>query len=59
MQKYYTDNHDVDEDLRTITNYGGQWDYETRVGVMCRDMWYSSVAIDNVVASKNNHTLFL
>ena len=55
----YTDIHDVDEDSGTITSQGGRWGYGTAAGVTTRDVYYSSVAIDDVVASKNNHTLSL
>lgn len=34
----YTDVHDVDEDLRTISNYGGLWHWERNAGVMSREV---------------------
>ena len=54
----YTDVHDVDEDSGTITSQGGRWGYGTAAGVTTRDVYYTTAAIDDVVASKNNHTLF-
>ena len=40
--KYYTDHHDVDEELRTFTRQGGYWYYENLVGVVDRFMFDSS-----------------
>ena len=35
---FYTDLHNVDEDLTAIINYGGGWAHTTRAGVACRSM---------------------
>lgn len=37
--KYYTDQHDVDEDNLTAVHYGGNPPRENGVGVMMRDMF--------------------
>ena len=50
--KYYTDLHDVDEDLRTIMHQGERWDSETTAGITRRDMYYSSSFAYLEVASK-------
>ena len=34
----HTDVHDVDEELRTIPNYGGMWDYYSTAGITRRDI---------------------
>ena len=36
--KYYTDWHDVDEDLRTILMHGGYWVHDVFTGIAHRDM---------------------
>ena len=33
---YYTDQHNVDEDLKTITSQGGRWGYEDMAGIARR-----------------------
>ena len=48
---YYTDEHNVDEDLGTITNYGGAWGYVTSAGVMYRELLHSSTDVFDIVAS--------
>ena len=35
---FYTDQHNVDEDLTAIVNYGGGWAHTTYAGVTCRSM---------------------
>ena len=56
FEKYYTDTHDVDEDLRTIMSYGGDcglyWgDMES--GVFLHAMYDSSTStVDNVASKK-------
>ena len=50
--KYYTDYHDVDEDVRTISGCGGQWVFTIRTGVTSRYMDDSSSTISNTVASR-------
>ena len=60
----YTDDHDVDEETRTIASQGGHWNTNTRAGIAFRYVFdgplffITDVAYDNV-ASKNNHTLSL
>ena len=34
----YTDNHNVDEDMATIIDYGGHWAYNDAVGITIRHM---------------------
>lgn len=33
---YYTDIHDVDEDMTTMSVYGGYWVYGDAAGIACR-----------------------
>ena len=55
---YYTDLHDVDEDIRTISNYGGRWLTETNAGVAYRDIRYDPTsAFDTVASLKNKNSL--
>ena len=50
---YYTDIHDVDEDIRTISNYGGLWHYERNAGVMSREVSFIESTHDKTdVASR-------
>ena len=53
LGRYYTDYHDVDEEIVTIVPQGGQWDYENSVGVMCRDICDSLSHVTYHVASSN------
>ena len=57
----YTDMHEVDEDLRTITSYGGQWGDEVAVGITFRGLNdTSTVTVDSVAfAQKINRTYSL
>lgn len=43
--------HDVDEDVRTIVNYGGRWNGNSGAGTAYRDMRYSPTSIFDTVAS--------
>ena len=49
--KYYTDFHDVDEDIDTIPSQGGNWDWTNGAGAYLRqpdnplDITYVSVAL--------------
>jgi hypothetical protein len=52
--KYYTDGHDVDEDLRTIVSQSGRWENGTSAGVTCRSINAIPSYISNVVAYKYN-----
>ena len=52
----YTDYHDVDEDLRTVTNQGGFWNtwgISESAGMMCRQENYTHIYSDVFVASSN------
>ena len=49
---YYTDIHDVDEDVRTVSHQGGHWYYETAAGVAYRYMYNSSTTLHATVASR-------
>ena len=51
-KKYYTDWHDVDEDLTAIAIYGGTYDRGNTVGIMNRNLYDSSTNIFNSVASR-------
>ena len=44
--------HDVDEDVRTICNYGGHWNYENIVGITLRTMGDAPDLVTYIVASK-------
>ena len=56
---YYTDIHDVDEDMRTIVRLGGYWAHENWAGATYRHIVDDSTEVWDFVASKNNHTLSL
>ena len=45
--------HDVDEDLRTILNHGGEWWRGSDAGISERDMYRSSSYYTDAVASSN------
>ena len=50
---YYTDWHDVDEDVQTIAGYGGYWGNgdSGRAGVFKRDVFYTITSTIDIVAS--------
>ena len=50
----YTDNHDVDEDARTIESQGGSWPHGSYVGIALRDMEDSPTETYGTVASLKN-----
>ena len=50
MIKYYTDYHDVDEDMATIPEHGGDW---SMVGIMQRYLYNNPSTLDPTVASSN------
>ena len=52
---YYTDVHDVDENLRTIVNPGGDWILGGMVGIMFREMRYDFTAVHATAASVRRH----
>ena len=47
----YTDAHDVDEDLRTITHHGGDWTHICRAGVTERFISTDTSFVNEYVAS--------
>ena len=49
---YYTDEHNVDEDLRTISNYGDAWAMGNWAGVTRRTMNDSPTTTLDDVASR-------
>ena len=51
----YTDVHDVDENLRTIVNPGGDWILGGMVGIMFREMRYDFTAVHATAASVRRH----
>lgn len=51
FRKYYTDDHDVDEDMRTICTHGGQW-VNTSAGITMRTMNDTPTSSWDHVASK-------
>ena len=52
LEKYYTDQHNVDEDLRTISNYGDAWAMGNWAGVTRRTMNDSPTTTLDDVASR-------
>jgi len=55
--KYYADQHDVDEELRTIPNYGGMWDYYSTAGITRRDIDSHGLGNAAVASLKNKNSL--
>ena len=56
---YYTDEHDVDEDLRTILIQGGNWPGTAMEGVVFRDMQRENFYHADGVASSTVEILIL
>ena len=52
MIKYYTDIHDVDEDLRTAAGYGGWWGEESWTGIFRSSIDNVPTLASGAVASK-------
>ena len=52
---FYTDWHEVDEDLRTICKCGGRWGAESSEGVTYRQMDSNSTHTSDIVASMRRH----
>ena len=52
--KYYTDWHDVDEDLRTMFLRGGYWEMIDKVGVTQQNMYDTPDRVYASVASLKN-----
>jgi hypothetical protein len=57
--KYYTDWHDVDEDVKAITHHGRYWGGESYAGITQRGVRDNPTDSQDSVAYKNNHTLSL
>ena len=55
FRKYYTNWHDVDEELMTILIHGGAWYQETQSGISRRHMSISPTTSGIDVASKKNN----
>ena len=53
--KYYTDQHAVDEETRTIANQGGEWNYNVMNGVCRRCINNNPFTTLGHVASKYNN----
>jgi len=53
--KYYTDMHDVDEDVRTGVRQGGSWGWENMAGITERSLNAPTFYVDTVVASMCRH----
>ena len=51
-KKYYTDFHDVDEDMASILAYGGFWIAGNWPGIAYRDMCDSPTNTLDIVASR-------
>ena len=49
--KYYTDRHDVDEDMRTIMYQGGRWLNNTSAGITYQDTDHTSTDSFDSIAS--------
>ena len=49
---YYTDLHEVDEDMVTISNQGGMWPNGNHVGIMYRTMNDTPTSSPDYVASR-------
>ena len=49
---YYTDEHDVDENMVTIMNQGGQWPHENSAGITIRTMNDIPTSSPDYVASR-------
>ena len=52
LGRYYTDPHDVDEEMRTISIQGGYWVDHTAAGITHRDMGGTSSYVFPSVASR-------
>ena len=49
---YYTDEHNVDEDIMSIGNCGGSWPYENLAGITERNLNDSPTSTFDDVASR-------
>jgi len=50
---YYTDWHNVDEDMVTLVYHGGRWQSATNVGVTYRDTDETPTHVSDTIASSN------
>ena len=58
MIRYYTDAHNVDEDMTTISVQGGSWNYGTATGITQRELMSdTSASGDNVASYAYDHHL--
>ena len=48
--KYYTDEHNVNEDITAITSYGGLWDWASGAGIIMRFMTGTPSSASNVAS---------
>ena len=55
----YTDYHDVDENLRTISNYGGDWPAGNSAGVALRTPYDNPTDSGSGVASSDIQNIIL
>ena len=55
--KYYTDSHDVDEDVKTITAQSGWMSSIDWAGITCRNMQDSSSKTATTVAYNDKNTI--
>lgn len=53
--KYYTDYHEVDEDIDTILKQSGRWNHEIHAGAAHRDLLDTPTTSEVNVASKCRH----
>ena len=53
MKKYYTDWHNVDEDLRTIARCGGRWYEGSNAGITLRSVSDVPTTVFGDVASSD------
>ena len=54
--KYYTDNHDVDEDVLSMSRSGGWQCHESFAGAAHRDMYHSPSYVSSYVAYKDKNS---
>ena len=52
LEKYYTDEHDVDENMVTILLQGGSWGYDISAGIVHRNLYDASTNSGGHVASR-------
>ena len=52
FEKYYTDWHEVDEDMRAIIACDGVWNQGTMIGIACRNLHNTPADSGYYVASR-------